>query len=69
MIKLKLPRWAVRAIHLVNRPAWRSVRWIDISLGVFGAGVGAYYWSVGGPMLAAQGVVLYSFIAMIALWF
>lgn len=62
------PRWAIRAVHLVNRPVVSRVRWIDVILIVMGAGVGAYYWHVGGPLLAAGGVALYSFIAMMALW-
>jgi hypothetical protein len=52
----------------INGDVWKSVRRIDVLLVVLGIFCGVYYYQEGGWLGAAQGVALYTFVALVSLW-
>jgi len=74
-LKITLPRMPARLakafdawLDWVNVPIWGRVRRIDVLLVVLGVICGVYYYLEGGWLGAAQGVALYTFVALVSLW-
>jgi len=74
-LKITLPRMPARLakafavwLEWINADAWKSIRRIDVLLVALGVCVGIYYYQEGGWQLAAQGVALYTFVALVSLW-
>jgi hypothetical protein len=74
-LKITLPRIPTRLAKAfdawllwINADVWKSVRRLDVLLVVLGVLCGAYYYQEGGWLLAAQGVALYTFVALASIW-